>query len=104
MPRRKFEIRDAVGGAAFAVHVITRAERAEVAGVHEGGALRIRLTSSPTDPDLVNQELVAFLARWLQVTPGAIQIVAGLKGRDKLVSVDGLDPAVLDERLADSES
>ncbi|NPV67943.1 MAG: DUF167 domain-containing protein [Anaerolineae bacterium] len=104
MTRRKFEIRDGVGGAAFAVHVITRAERAEIAGVHEGGALRIRLTSSPADPDLVNQELIAFLARWLQVAPGAIQIVAGFKGRDKLVSVDGLDPAVLDERLADRES
>jgi len=97
---RKFEIKDAVGGAAFAVHVITRAERAEIAGVHEGGALRIRLTSSPSEPDRVNEELVAFLAQWLHVRPDAIEIVAGLKGRDKLVSVDGLDPAVLDDRLA----
>ncbi len=103
MLRRKFEIRDAVGGAAFAVHVITRAERAEIAGVHESGALRIRLTASPSDPEGINRELIAFLAEWLHVAPGAIEIVAGLKGRDKLVSVDGLNPAALDERLEADE-
>lgn len=101
--RRKFEIKDAVGGAAFSVRIVTRAVRAEIAGAQEDGVLKIRLTSSPTDPDAINRELVAFLADRLGVNPDAIQIVAGLKGREKLISVDGIQPSDLEERLAPDE-
>lgn len=98
--RKKFEIKDAVGGAAFSVRVVTRAVRAEIAGIQEDGVLKIRLTASPADGDAVNNELLAFLAERLQVPVTALEIVAGLTGREKLISVDGIQPVDLEERLA----
>ena len=97
---RKFEIKDAVGGAAFTVRVITRAARREIAGIQDDGALKVRLTSSPSDSAAVNKELVEFLAERLQVAPEAIEVVAGLNSREKLLSVEGINPAMLEERLA----
>lgn len=98
--RKKFEIKNAVGGAAFTVRVVTRATRAEIVGVQEDGVLKIRLTASPSEGDEVNEELVAFLANRLHVSPPAIDIVAGRKGREKLISVDGIQPADLEALLA----
>lgn len=98
--RKDFRIMDAVAGAAFSVRVVTRAARAELAGIQDDGILKIRLTSSPTDTNAVNAELVAFLAQRLGVPPGAINVVAGLQGREKLVSVDGIRPADLDRLLS----
>ncbi len=95
---RKFEIKDAVGGAAFTVRVVTRAARTEIAGVQEDGALKVRLTASPSEGN-VNQQLVEFLAERLGVPQEHIEIVAGLNSREKLISVDGINPAVLEERL-----
>ncbi len=96
---RKFEIKDAVGGAAFTVRVVTRAARMEIAGVQDDGALKVRLTASPSDGN-VNEQLVEFLAKRLQVPVKAIEIVAGLNSREKLISVEGINPMMLEERLA----
>lgn len=98
--RKKFEIKNAVGGAAFTVRVVTRATRAEIAGVQEDGVLKIRLTSSPSEGNEVNDELVVFLAERLNVAVSAIEIVAGQKGREKLISVDGIQPVDLEALLA----
>ncbi|MBN1967112.1 MAG: DUF167 domain-containing protein [Anaerolineae bacterium] len=98
MSERKFEIKDAVSGAAFTVRVVTRASRMEIAGVQDDGVLKIRLTASPAEGN-VNQQLIAFLAERLAVEPERIEIVAGQNGREKLISVEGLDPAALEERL-----
>jgi uncharacterized protein YggU (UPF0235/DUF167 family) len=96
---RKFEIKDAVGGAAFTVRVVTRAARVELAGVQDDGALKIRLTASPSDGN-VNEQLVEFLAERLEVAPEAIEIVAGLNSREKLISVEGINPMMLEDKLS----
>jgi uncharacterized protein YggU (UPF0235/DUF167 family) len=96
---RKFEIKDAVGGAAFTVRVVTRAARAEIADVQDDGALKIRLTSSPSDKGAVNKELIQFLAKRLDVPPETIEIVAGANTREKLISVDGVDPMTVEGHL-----
>lgn len=96
---RKFEIKDAVGGAAFTVRVVTRAARMEIAGVQDDGALKVRLTASPADGN-VNEQLVEFLAERLQVPVKAIEVVAGLNSREKLISVEGINPMILEERLS----
>ncbi len=97
---RKFEIKAAVGGAAFTVRVVTRAAQAELAGIQEDGALKVRLTASPSDSNAVNKELIALLAERLGVAPSTIEIVAGLNSREKLISVEGINPSVLEERLS----
>jgi len=95
--KRKFEITDASGGAAFNVRVVTRAAQAEVAGIQDDGVLKVRLTSAPEEG--ANEELIVLLAQVLEVDKDALEIVAGEKGRDKLISVDGIAPEVLEERL-----
>lgn len=96
---RKFEIKDAVGGAAFTVRIVTRAVQREIAGLQDDGALKIRLTTSPSEGN-VNDELIAFLAEVLKVPTDRIEIVAGLNSREKLISVEGINPATLEERIS----
>lgn len=98
---RKLEnmrITDAKRGAAFAVRVVTRAQRDELVGVQENGSLKIRLTASPADGQ-ANNALIKFLAERLNVPESAIEIVAGKDHRDKMISVEGLTTAEVEERL-----
>ncbi len=97
---RKFEIKDAVSGAAFTVRVVTRATNTEIAGIQDDGALKIRLTASPNEEGAVNKELIAFLAERLEVPVSSIEIVAGINTREKLISVDKINPTVVEELLA----
>lgn len=96
--KRKFEITNASGGAAFSVRVVTRTAKSEVAGIQEDGVLKVRLTAAPDDPNL-NTELIALLADTLEVESSKIEIVAGEKVRDKLISVDDIAPNYLEEKL-----
>lgn len=96
--KRKFEITDASGGAAFNVRVVTRTARTEIAGIQENGVLKVRLTSAPDDPG-INSELIDLLANMLEVDKGQIEIVAGEHSRDKIISVDAISPAYLEEKI-----
>jgi uncharacterized protein (TIGR00251 family) len=95
---RPFKITDAQSGAAFTVRVVTRANKTEIAGIQEDGTLKVRLTAGPGDGG-ANQQLVEFLAERLGVEPHDIEIVAGENSRDKLISVSGVSPSELEERL-----
>lgn len=96
---RKFEITDAVGGAAFTVRVVTRATATEVVGLQDDGSLKVRLQASPAGDPHANAELIGFLAGLLGVSPDRIEIVAGQNGRDKLVSVEGVSTDVVEDRF-----
>lgn len=96
--KRKFEITDAAGGAAFSVRVVTRASNTEIAGIQDNGVIKIRLTESHEE-GAANQQLIEFLAELLEVDPQKIDIVAGANVRDKLISVDGISPEYLEERM-----
>jgi uncharacterized protein (TIGR00251 family) len=96
---RKFEITDARGGAAITVRVVTQAERTELAGVQEDGLLKVRLMASPAGDPAANQELIDFLAEQLDVPADHIEIVAGMGGREKIVSIEGLTSSQVEERL-----
>lgn len=99
MTDRKFEITDARGGAAFGVRVVTKAANTEIVGKNEDGTLRIRLQASPAGEAAANEELVNFLAGQLGVDVGKIEIVAGERSRDKIVSVEGLSTQDVDDKL-----
>jgi hypothetical protein len=96
---RKFKITDARGGAAFTVRVVTRSRQREIVGIQDDGALKVRLTNAPAK---ANEELIEFLAEKLQVDVSQIEIVAGEKGREKIITVEGITPDVVDERLKSS--
>jgi uncharacterized protein (TIGR00251 family) len=87
-----------VGGAVtLPVRVQPRASRDGLAGIRNG-ALVVRLTAPPVE-GAANTALLRFLARALDLPAGAVTLVRGERGRDKLVRVSGLDLAALRERL-----
>jgi uncharacterized protein (TIGR00251 family) len=81
------------------VRVQPRASRDALGGERDG-ALVVRLTAPPVD-GAANKALLRFLARALGVAPSALRIASGAKGRDKRVSVTGLDAATVLARLTD---
>jgi uncharacterized protein (TIGR00251 family) len=85
-------------GLRFAVRVQPRASRNVVEGIREG-RLVVRVTAPPVD-DAANEAVVLLLARALDVSRRAVQIVSGHTSRQKTVMVTGLDPATLRERVA----
>jgi hypothetical protein len=93
----KMTIRKAEGGAAIIVLVVPRARKDEVVGM-QGDAVKIRLTAPPVE-GAANEALVKFLAKQLNVRQNAIEIIAGHSSRQKLVSIVGLSPAEVTQRL-----
>ena len=75
------------GAITFAVRVVPRASRSEVAGEHDG-ALRVRVAAPPVE-GAANVELARTLARALGVPARAVEIVSGHASKTKLVRVAG---------------
>lgn len=98
MASRKYHLHDGKKGAALAVRVIPRAQTNEIAEVLPNGTVRIRLTAPPVDGQ-ANQALAKFLSKMLGVPKSSIEIIAGLSGRDKLVSVLDMDPESVQEKI-----
>ncbi|MEW6401926.1 MAG: DUF167 domain-containing protein [Chloroflexota bacterium] len=97
MPR-KFHLHDGQRGSALAVRVTPRSSRNQIVGVLSDGTVKIHIAAPPVD-DEANQELVKFLAGVLGVPKSRLEIVAGLSGRDKLISVLDLDVHTAHQRI-----
>ena len=89
---------EAVGtGVRLKLRIHPRAASTELAGIY-GDQLRVRLNAPPVD-GAANVALVRFLAERLEVPRGAVRIVAGEKGRSKVVLVEGIGVAEAREKL-----
>lgn len=91
-------VADRPGGCTLRVRVIPRAGRTLLAGERDG-ALVIRLAAAPVDGE-ANATLVAWLAERLRVPRRAVRLVAGDRGRDKRLEIDGVSAAEAGERLS----
>ncbi|MGQ9850082.1 MAG: DUF167 domain-containing protein [Aggregatilineaceae bacterium] len=98
MPR-EFKVTDARRGAAFGVRVVTDTEEVAIVGAFPDGSLQVHLTE-PFDDGRADAQLIAFLAEELAVDPARVTIVAGAGGPNKLISVEGVSPAVVDAWLS----
>jgi uncharacterized protein (TIGR00251 family) len=96
--RIKFKLHDGRGGAALSVRVTPRARKTEVAGIRDDGTLKVRVTSPPVDGK-ANEALVKFLAEILGVRKRSIEIVAGHRGLDKLVSILDMTAEEAEKRI-----
>lgn len=85
-PKREFKLHDGEQGAALTIRVTPRARRTEIGGVLDDGTLRVRIAEPPIEGK-ANKALIAFLAKVLDVRKNQIEIVAGEKGLDKIISV-----------------
>jgi uncharacterized protein len=77
----------------FAVRLTPRAALDSIDGVTDG-VLRARV-GAPAVEGQANNALVRLIAEELGVARGSVRIVAGASSRQKLVVVDGADPATI---------
>ena len=75
-------------GCRLQVHVVPRASRTQLAGIH-GDALKLKVAAPPVD-GAANEAVVRFLAHRLGVRRDAVGIVSGATGRLKVVVVRGV--------------
>lgn len=75
-------------GVVIRVRAQPRAGRTAIAGLHRG-ALKIRLAAPPVE-GRANEVLERFLAEVLGVARGRVRLVGGAKGRDKVISIEGV--------------
>ncbi len=92
------DIRTTEAGVTLRVRVQPRASRDALSGEREG-ALVVRLTAPPVE-GAANEALARFLGKALGVAPSAVRVVSGASGRNKVVSVGGVDAATVRERLS----
>jgi uncharacterized protein (TIGR00251 family) len=83
---KKFRLHDGKHGAALTIRVTPRARRTEFSGILEDGTVRIRVSAPPVEGK-ANKALIKFLSKVLKVRKNKIEIVAGEKGLDKIVSI-----------------
>jgi uncharacterized protein len=81
-------------GLTFAVRIVPRASRSEIAGEYNG-ALRIRIAAPPVE-GAANRELIRLLARMFKLPQNAVAIISGAGSKSKIVRIAGADPAKLE--------
>jgi hypothetical protein len=92
------DIRSTDAGLTLRVRVQPRASRDALSGERDG-ALVVRLTAPPVE-GAANEALARFLGKALGVAASAVRVVSGATGRNKVVSVAGVDAAAARERLS----
>jgi uncharacterized protein (TIGR00251 family) len=95
---RNFRLHDGKHGAALTIRVTPRARKTEFSGILEDGTVRIRVSAPPVEGK-ANKALIKFLAKVLKVKKNQIEIVAGEKGLDKIVSILGMSAEQVQERI-----
>jgi len=72
------------------IRVIPRAKKSEISQVLDDGTIKIRLTAPPVEGK-ANKALVRFLADVFGISPQNIEIISGVKGRKKVVLIEGIN-------------
>ncbi len=98
MGSRNYHLHDGKKGAALAVRVIPRSSKNEIAEILNDSTVKIRLTPAADDKKL-NQTLLNFLSEVIGVPAGRMEVVAGLSGMDKLVTILDLDAATVHQHI-----
>ena len=95
---RKYVLHSGQRGSALAVRITPRASRNQIGGVLSDGTVKVHLASEPAD-EVLNVELVGYLAEVLGVPRSRVEVVAGENGRDKLVSILDMDVETAHQRV-----
>lgn len=82
------QVQETAKGLEFRLHVLPRAKRCEIAGLH-GGALKVKVTAPPVD-DAANRAIIQYFSTLLGIPKSNIQILSGLKSREKRLQVRGV--------------
>jgi uncharacterized protein len=82
------KIRETNMGFEVPLHVLPRAKRSEITGMHNG-ALKMKVTAPPVD-DAANRAIIEFFSKKLGISKSSIQIMSGAKSRDKILQIQGI--------------
>ena len=85
------------GVSRLSVRVSPNAPKNEITGFVEG-VLRVKV-AAPPEKGKANRELISFLGRVLDISPGSLDVIKGHTGRSKLIAVSGLSQEELLRRL-----
>lgn len=88
--------RNAQTAARIRVIVKPRSSRQEVEVI--GDALVVRVTAPPAEGK-ANEMCLALVSGWLGIPKSQLTILRGLRQREKIIGVAGLDQAQVDRRL-----
>jgi uncharacterized protein len=91
------QARETSAGIEVKLHVLPRAKRCEISGIHNG-ALKVRVTAPPVD-DAANRAIIDFFSALLNIPKSGMCISAGLKSRDKILQIKNLSLPIFLERL-----
>ena len=69
------------------IKVLPRSAKSEVVGEMADGVLKIKLTTPPVDGK-ANEELIKLLAKHFKVSKSSIEILKGLKSKNKIVEIN----------------
>jgi hypothetical protein len=86
-------LREEQGGVRVEVHVVPRAAKSAVVGVH-GDRLKVALAAPPVD-GAANRALIAFFARALRVRERDVALLRGERSRKKTLAIAGASAAAL---------
>jgi uncharacterized protein len=86
-------------GTRLRLRIAPGSRRPGIAGRY-GDGWKLRVAPPPED-GRANDAVVALIAEALELSRAAVSIVSGHAGRDKIVALDGIDPAEADRRLGE---
>lgn len=95
---RDFKLHNGKRGAALTVRVTPRSRKTEFGGILEDGTVRIRVAAPPVEGK-ANRAVIAFLAKVLGIRKNKVEIVAGERGLDKIISIDGLSAEEVENHI-----
>jgi len=91
---RKFNFHDGEKGSTLAVRITTRKGKQRIVKTLKDGTVVINLTGKTKN---INQELIKFLSKELDIAQRQFDIIAGSKGNEKLISILDVDSEEIQE-------
>lgn len=74
----------------ISIRVIPRAKQSEISELMQDGTIKIRLTAPPVNGK-ANSALIEFLSDVLGIPSSRIELISGLRGRNKRVLINGMN-------------
>jgi uncharacterized protein YggU (UPF0235/DUF167 family) len=96
MVGRKFKFHNGEKGSALAIRIKSGARTQKFKKVLRDGTVIVQLRATPGN---LNQELLRFLSNELGVDKENLQIIAGEKGKKKLVSILQMKPEEIQKAI-----
>jgi uncharacterized protein len=82
------QVSETSGGLMVRLHVLPRAKRGELAGLHNG-ALKVKVMAPPVE-DAANRAVIEFFSELLGISKSNLKILAGNKSREKVLQIKGV--------------